>query len=175
MPHTKRVNSSELTECSNLNKIDKSKKSELLKLFNEMVFVNTETDFNKVIEILEDFDSDLDSDECKNFIEYVKQADTFKNNLFKIPNAEGFINDLKDFILKRNKMLRLIKAADIAHNHKRYNASRHTRRLSSMASYNSGTFGKIRKKSKRGKDKKKHSLRKEKRKNGKTRGKKKKN
>tara|TARA_B100001093_G_C26657441_1_gene940244 strand:- start:233 stop:778 length:546 start_codon:yes stop_codon:yes gene_type:complete len=161
--------------CGKLNDIDGSKKDELLELFNERVFENKEKEFKKVVELLKDFNKNGgDSDVCENFIEYVKEAelDNFSKNLLGNPNVEGFISDLNDFILERREA-RLVTAADIAHNHKRYNSSRHARRLSSITSYDLA-FGKIRKKSKRGKGKK-TSLRKEKRKNGKTRGKKKKN
>ena len=53
-----------------------SKKEELLKLFNERVFENNETDFNKVVELLKDFNKNGgDSDACRDFIKYVNEAE----------------------------------------------------------------------------------------------------
>ena len=156
-----------MLKCNELNDIDESKKSELVKLLNKMVFKNNETDFANVVEHLKNFNWHEDDDACTEFIYYVNKAklDNFKETFLSDSRADALIIDFKDFILKRRQ------EADIAHNHLRYNS----RSRSSMNSnISTSSSGKIRKKSKRGKGKK-TSLRKEKRKNGKTRGKKKKN
>lgn len=150
--------------CSKLNDIDRSKKVELLKLFNKRVFENNEKEFNKVVELLKDFNKNRYSDACRDFIEYVDEAelDNFMENLLGNRNVEGFISDLNDFILMRREA-RLVRAG----NNLELDRARYTRRHSSMTSYNSdGTFGKIRKNKsvkKKGKGKK-PSLRKKKKK-----------